>query len=95
MRHSTAKFTWSKDTQTFVAEISDLSDDVFGQIYPDACDLGIILVSEKTGAESKWFIDSKLRNDDGELTGWRLLPTPEARRNFPALKQCEVIILND
>ena len=94
MRHSTSKFTFAKNSKRFIAEISELGYNVFGQIYPDACDRGIVLVSEKTGAESKWVEDRQLMAGD-ELGGWVLIPTAETLRKTPALRGYEVHILND
>lgn len=95
MRHSTERFTHNKGAKMFVAEISDLGGNVFGQIYPDARDLGIILVSDKTGAETKWAMSREMRNWEGDLDGWVLIPIAETLRKTPALLGYEVHILND
>lgn len=94
MRHSTSKFSCSKDAKRFSAEISSLGRNVFGQIYTDACDQGIILVSEKTGAESKWAVEREVRLND-DLDGWVLVPTAETLRKIPSLRGYEVHIWND
>ena len=95
MRHSTSKFTFAKDSKRFIAEASELGPNMFEQIYPDACDQGIVLVSEKTGVETKWVEDRQLWDWEGELGGWVLIPTAETLRKVPALRGYEVHILND
>ena len=94
MIYSTSKFTFAKDSKRFIAEASELGPNMFEQIYPDACDRGIVLVSERTGAESKWVEDRQLMAGD-ELGGWVLIPTAETLRKVPALRGYEVHILND
>ena len=78
MRHSTSKFTFAKTNKRFIGEISELGYNVFGQIYLDACDRGIVLVSEKTGAESKWVEDRQL------MAGWAVGSVVPTRRNLRA-----------
>lgn len=67
---STRQFTL--DGATFVAEISDFGPGFkFGQVYDDACDEGITLVSQWTGAEIVFAVHHEERRD-GDLLWWEL-----------------------
>ena len=94
MRHSSKQFTWLPETRRFIAEVSELGANPFGQIYPDACDMGFVMISAVTGKESKWVEDSQIYDGD-ELAGWRFVPTDETVRKLPILKGVVVEILND
>lgn len=50
---STRNFDWNKQTKTFVSFASDLGTLRMEQVYPDACDAGFTLVSERTGVPEK------------------------------------------
>lgn len=96
---NTKIFTYDVSKKCFVAEMSDLGRDYpFVQIYNDACDEGLELVSEITGNVSKWFVNSHEYtgiDDDRELVATVLKPTPESVRKYSALKECTMIIFND
>lgn len=95
MRHTASRFTYNKDRKELVAEISDLGDNAFGQIYPDACDYGLILISHVTGRETKWVVTEERRNADNELQYWALIPTAETLRREPATRGHTIVVLND
>jgi len=73
---STQLFDYNKKTKTFVAEISDLTfkSSSIGRIYDDACDVGFILVSEKTGEEVIYSFSHYDSTPDNEVTGVILTP---------------------
>ena len=66
----------------------------FVQIFPDAADEGIRLVSHKTGREARFYVD---RTDemDGDVRGWHLKPTSDTLRREPGLRGVEVLLIND
>lgn len=68
---SSKRFTYDKADRTFTAEASDLGGDL-GQVYPDACDVGLTLISEKTGREVVCRVAHEERNAEGELL-WTIL----------------------
>lgn len=86
---STNRFTYHSGTATFVAEASDLGRDPFGRVWDDACDIGLTLVSARTGAQVVFAVAGEARDGEGDLLYWDLLP---ADRNAPALK---VRVYND
>ena len=67
---SIRKFSYSKESKTFVGEVSELYNP-FSQIYDDACDIGFIMVNEDTRNEVIFTLSGEDKNDDGETTGWR------------------------
>jgi hypothetical protein len=71
---NTSNFVWDKSSKKFIAFISDINKfNLFGRIYPDACDAGFDLVSDKTGnAETVSFYDTIW--NDGEVGGWVFKP---------------------
>lgn len=100
MRFSTSQFHWSPDSGLFSQELSSLNvkptQSPFHQIYPDACDEGITLISEVTGKEATYYVDTIDKDGSDEDTyGWNLLPTPETIKKLPQLKNSRVLLIND
>lgn len=97
-RHSSKKFSYDSDTNAFTAWASTLDEGMkkhmFGRIFNDACDEGMYIVSDKTGAEAGFAVDREERNDDNDITSWVLKPTDETKRKFPLLKNATVTIFN-
>lgn len=87
---STRRFSVAKDG-TLVAEISDLNG--YGRVYDDACDVGLTLVSHKTGRQIVFVVEHQERDREWELLFEDLLPADlRVRREMPNLK---VRIFND
>ncbi len=100
MQVSTSKFSYNPKNRGFVAEASDLcsmDQELFHQVYPDSCDPGITLISEKTGKHADYFLyrTEISDNEDRELLYWTLHPTSETVRKLPALCGTYVTIFND
>ena len=102
MQFSTNKFHWCPMDGLFTQELSSLGvkphQNAFHQLYSDACDEGITLISHVTGKEANYFIDKVdrgLTEDGWETYGWNLLPTPETIREQPRLKNTKILIIND
>ena len=91
---STNKFHYHSGEKLFTQEISSLGNFSFGQIYPDACDEGFILVSHKTGAKITLYV-SKCDMDGIEILGWHLKPTPESVKKNPRISGIRMLIIND
>lgn len=71
---STKQFSYDKASKTFTTCISDLGKNFDTiQIYPDACDEGFIMVSDKTGREEKFAKNSDITNREGEVMGWTFI----------------------
>lgn len=65
-----------------------------GQLYDDACDEGITLISHRSGARSHWYRTAAVI-ECGEVISWVYKPAPETVRKHPKLADWEVQILND
>lgn len=98
MHISTAFFTYNKESNQFISEVSNFGNDNFlHRIYPDACDEGLVLISEKTQQEATYYLDHiEYSNDeDHELQAWHLFPTSKTCQLYPKLKKSSIIIFND
>lgn len=91
--HPSKKFNYDHDTNAFTAWASDLGPHMFDRIYDDACDIGLSIVSHKTGAVSTFYVDKEERND-GDIMAWHLKPTEGTVRRHPLLKDTTVIVFN-
>lgn len=93
--YHTDQFHWDPKDRTFTQKASSLSLPLFRQIYQDACDLGITLVSARTGHPATFYVTGNDLDAHGELVGWTLLPTTQTPRESPELVGVKVIIFND
>jgi hypothetical protein len=74
-RVSTSTFHWDADRRMFSAEISDLGREFnFEQVYDDACDEGMTLISHRTGQAVTCAVTHVERDREGDLLYWDLLP---------------------
>lgn len=91
-RHSTNQFTWTSETKSFSAFLSDFKpyQEVFGRVYDDACDEGFVLVSHKTGKEMTFGVYHQ-EYDDGDLKFIKLIPVKRSDRELVNY----VIMFND
>lgn len=80
----------------WVGELSDLGPGFgFRQIYPDACDIGLVLVSQRTGQPAAFYVAEEHRTRDNEISHYSLKPIPEAVHKFPALANLKIELFND
>ena len=93
MTKSTRLFFHSKSAKTFSAEISTIGN--FQRLYTDGCDIGLELVSEKTGYISVWYISDVDKDGEGDMRFWVLYPTAESLDQFPGLRGYKMVIYND
>lgn len=96
MHINSNRFNYDKQEQHFSGFASDARLRL-GRLYPDACDVGFIMVSERTGKELTFYLDEEetrkglLANKEGEITAWHFKPVT----NDPALKNLTVTLWND
>ena len=95
-------FNYDKKDRTFSQEISVLEYNshsprggIWHQVYPDACDEGITLISAQTGQEVDYAVNSVDHDEEGDIAGWWLKPTAQSIRRVPACKNTHVLIIND
>lgn len=68
--HNAGMVTWRKGIPTGAVEASDLGPNFTGRIWNDACDIGFILKSPKTGREILMVQTGHCRDGEGEVTIW-------------------------
>lgn len=69
---STKQFHYDSAAREYVGEIS--STNGFGRVYADACDEGLTLVSAKTGEQLTFVVDATIRDAEGDIEYWMLVP---------------------
>lgn len=92
-------FTHDRAKRMFIAERSTIEGNCSPralqlQVYQDACDVGFIMLSTRTGRESMWVEDGEIR-EDGELQVTIYKPTRDTLRRNPGLEGYTVHLLND
>lgn len=94
--YSTKVFHYDAANKLFSAYASDISHamPLFHRVWADACDEGLILISERTGLGSNWVVTS-VDEDEGDVAGWNLVPTDESVRKNAGLKGVRMLIIND
>jgi hypothetical protein len=93
MPTSTKQLSFKPDTNMFYG---DLSECPLIRIYPDACDLGLELLSERTGEVAKFAVCGEDRDpNENELMAIYLKPTAETLRRLPRLNGCRITLFND
>lgn len=94
---ATTQCTYHRETSTLVIEASDIcraGEQMFMQIYPDACDEGLILIG-KTGREYRYVVIEHRRDTEGDSQFWTLAPTALTARQFPECCGIKLQIFND
>lgn len=95
---SSKLFDYDRDHHTFTAEASMLSHSnqgrIFGRIFNDSADEGLVMISVVTGSEAKFFVEEIARNRDQDIISWKLLPTTETCRKIPRLNGSQVVVFN-
>jgi hypothetical protein len=93
---STNQFTWIPERRELVAEASDLGSSFqLEQLYVDACDEGVKIISDRTGQEAAFYLVQRKTDGEGDLLAWVFEPTLEAIRKQPQLAGVKVVVLND
>lgn len=91
-------FSVDKAAKMFIVEDSTLLGNypnMYGRIFPDACDKGFRMVSQNTGQICDWVEREEVRDREDELEVTIFEPTREALRRMPQLKGWTVHVLND
>jgi hypothetical protein len=98
MYYRSAQFSYDAKSKVFSADISELTagrSQFLGQIYPDAADEGLVLISDRTGQEARFYLNVIDIDPEGDYKLWELFPTPESVRKQPGLRGVRVLIFND
>ena len=92
---SSDKFTYYAASRSFVTDASDLQDQHLNPLYDDAIDVGLVIQSAKTGKLIRYYMNSVVRDDDGDAAAWKYLPTTESIREVPECAGTSVTVFND
>jgi hypothetical protein len=66
-------FTFDRDSNMLVGEMSTVLPKGFGRVFNDSCDEGFTLVSQVTGHRVVMMVNH-IEKDDGDLVYWDLIP---------------------
>lgn len=69
---STNLFMWHKHKRTFTAEASTLRDQHLSRFFDDACDVGFIMQSERTGRRMGFILSGEQKRD-GDIIAWEFI----------------------
>lgn len=96
---SSTHFHWHKESRCFSAELSDFNGlsapEIFERLWNDSCDVGIKMISEKTGRKAWYYLKDEVRDREGDLQYYLLEPTEQTVKKFPQLKNSNIKIFND
>lgn len=68
---SARQLRWDRASRVFTADISDLNG--FGQVWDDACDVGLTLLGP-AGRESVVVVTDEKVDREGDILWWELTP---------------------
>lgn len=95
--YSTKQFNFDNTTRVFSVDAAELTrgqKPLFGRVFNDSADEGLILVSHVTGAPMVFYVHEEHRNADGDVTHWTLYMAPESKRQYPTVR-ATITIWND
>jgi hypothetical protein len=90
-----SKFDYNRDTMQLIADVSDLGVDPFERVYGDACDVGIRIVSVRTGRSVMFVVHQEVRDAEGDILYWILKAVRDPRQQEPVLQLLTVKVFND
>jgi hypothetical protein len=89
---SSKAFSFDKSNLTFYADVSEVTIGHglrLERIYPDACDAGFTMMSEKTGRTCRFVEVAEERDAEGDVILWRFDAVDKIG------KGCRVVLFND
>jgi hypothetical protein len=91
---STKFFHWDKETNCFITEVSDCSDQTafLSQVGRNG---SFTLVSEKTQKEIHFQFVKIDQNADREIQGWRFAVVGNQAHKHPELPKITALVIND
>jgi hypothetical protein len=93
---NSSRFTYRKCDKQFISEISSLGKGFrMERVYPDACDVGFTMVSDKTGKQVVFVEEDEVRDVDNDILYWLFVPTENSIRQNPELVGVTVLLFND
>lgn len=92
---SSDRFSFDAKTRLFTAEASDLQNQHLNPLYDDAADVGLVMVSSKTGKTVRYYMIHETRGAENEIESWDYYPTTESIREVPECQGTSVTVFND
>lgn len=94
---SSKQFTVTDGGKSLCAEASELFNRHLQPIYNDACDVGLAIKSERTGAVVVYVMSRPVFRDDidHELTHWEYEPADFSVRQFPDCAGTKLTVFNE
>jgi hypothetical protein len=77
----------------FSIDMSELRG--FERIYPDACDEGFAIQSDKTNDIAVFSVFKVEKDSEDDIQYWVLIPTTETLRDMPKIRYTTVFVYND
>ena len=99
MRYNSNDFTYNAQTQVFSAEASDLTQGhaqpLFGYVIWGSDQLGLVMVSSRTGNAVRFVVTNVVRNPDFDIEYWELAAVRADWMRHRGAVNCTVKIFND
>lgn len=92
---SSDRFSYDTKTKLFVTEASDIQGQHLNPLYDDVADVGLVMVSSKTGKLVRYYLAHEVRDGDGDIEAWDYHPTSESVREVPECQGTSVTVFND
>jgi hypothetical protein len=90
------QFRYDSGACELTADISDFGKGfTWGQVYPDACDAGFMIVSVVTGHVATFVVIHEERDSDGDVVKWVLKAVRQPGPRSPILDMLKVVVYND
>jgi hypothetical protein len=72
--HSTKMFSYDTIDKTFISEASNFAGSFMGRVYDDACDIGFLIESVRTGVKKLFLLANESINKlEGEIESWNFV----------------------
>lgn len=86
---NSSKFMYDKVKKRFIAEASEINFRL-SRIYQDSADVGMFIVSNKTGQELRFYL-TQTEKREGDIIAWHF----KADSRKPELKNITAVVFND
>ena len=88
-------FTLTDGGKTLVSEASDMWNRHLQKLSTDGPDVGFAVKSSETGHIVIYVMSEVMKDEEGEVTGWKYLPSPESVKEFPECASTKAVVFND
>jgi hypothetical protein len=93
---NSSQFRYDSGACELSADISDFGKGfTWGQVYPDAADAGLRIMSVVTGHVATFAVVKEERDEDGDVLKWELKAIRQPGPRNPILDMMKVVVYND